>query len=584
MVPKFGAPSKVIPEDLKAVQAVTRTRAAAGNAVFQSDLGDLIEEQRQTRLKNKHQEIPAISRSTLASARSKLDLAEITADRQTLARTAAKADLRNGITLCAASAACLEDVLPQLTFCFDEVSFFLEDRKKPLVVAPRDLVAELRASHQSVKVSTPQSQRRTISMLNFVARDGVRLHTALRLMDKHIQSLSEHLISPTLSIWLYPPQTNETVFVDKFFKERIIPLMCQKRCSIAVGLLAGPSVFLSDEVSHFAAQHEDALDEKCFSLRTVMCMDGDGPQTQAFMDLKLGTYCSEYNIEYLKLAAACSGHESPLDLAKSHQLMRAAIHNPRYNYKMDPIPSFAMTVFIDDVLSKSGIAAASLRTFRKFFLHMESIMDKTFNEVDLQHGWQLAGLCPLSCSTILSHCPLWNSLSNSNAELVLDAIPPLAETVRLKGELTDSEIQAAVGDAVDLGPDKVNPVGPVNHRRCVWGNNAGFVANYAKKKAAEAQAKRLAQEKRDLRADAKKRKAEKAADKENKPSLKKRSKLTTAASTVCGNPMCLTPWNKCASSSARWLGCDFCDLWFCPKPACQAMLSKHEPVCQFLKQ
>ena len=139
---------------------------------------------------------------------------------------------------------------------------------------------------------------------------------------------------------------------------------------------------------------------KAVELRTVFCMDGDAAQTQAFMDGDLGSVCAALNIEYLKSAAACSGHESALDLSKSHQLMRASIHDPRYDYDVDPIPSFAMTVFIRDILNKSNIASASLISFRKFFLHAEALMDKTFNVVDLQHGWQLSGLCPLSCPIV----------------------------------------------------------------------------------------------------------------------------------------------------------------------------------------
>ena len=262
--------------------------------------------------------------------------------------------------------------------------------------------------------------------------------------------------------------------------------------------------------------------------------------------------------------------------------MRASIHDPRYDYDVDPIPSFAMTVFIRDILNKSNIASASLISFRKFFLHAEALMDKTFNVVDLQHGWQLSGLCPLSCPIVLSHCPLWQTLRTSSANLILRAVPQLADIVRLRGELTDQELQDAVGAAVDLGPPLVNPLGAVNRRRCVWGNNAGFVAAYAAKKAAEALAKQVAQQKRDDRAAMKKRKAEKAAEKENKPPANKRSKVAVAAAVRCSNAVCLALWHDVSSAPAVWQGCDFCDAWFCPKPNCKAIADAHEMKCKFL--
>ena len=584
LYPKSGPPLKVTPDDLRAVLDETRARAEAGNAVYLADVPGLIETRRRSRLINQHQEIPPVSRSTLFGNRQKLDLAEIHADTQTQARAAAKADLRNGISLCAVATACLENVLPHLTFCFDEVAFFLEHNKKPVVVAPRDIVADLRAHHQSVKVTEPRPQRRTISLLNFVCRDGVRVHTALRLKDAAIQALKEHVISPSLSVWLYPTSTNEAVFVDKYFRDRIIPLICEKRCGIAVAQLAGLSASLPDNVSQYAAQHKDAVDAKCASLRTVMCMDGDLPQTQAFMELGLGDYCAQYVIEYLKLSASCSGHESALDLAKSHQLMREALQKSHYDQQSDLLCSVAMSLFIQDVLSKLGIPSKSLQTFRKFFGHIESLMDKTFNALDLQHGWRLSGICPLSFSTVLSHCPMWGTLPTSKADDVLAAILPLAEIVRLKGELTDSEIQAAVGGSVDLGPDKVNPMGPVNRRRCVWGNNAGFLASYAKKKEAEEQAKQATQQKRDIRAAAKKRKASSASHKENKPPPKTRAKPTVSAPTVCSNPVCLVPFNEKLSSASKWLRCEFCCHSFCTKSACKAIFSKHKSICQFSHQ
>jgi len=582
LLPKNGPPFKVSPEDLTAVVDVIRTRAVSGNAVLRSEFPKLLEKQRRATQLNEHQRFSPISRSTLFSASTNLDLAQVSADIQTRSRAVAKADLRNGISMCAVTAACIEHVIPQLLFCYDEVSFFLENKKKPVVFVPRDLVAELRASHQGVKVTAPKHQRRVVSMLNFVSRDGVRLHTALRVKDDHIHELREHLISPSLSIWFYPIHFNETLFVSKFFTSRILPAVCEKRSTIAAGLLAGSEVLLSGQLPQFVALHGAAVDAKALDLRSVVCMDGDGAQTQAFMDGKLGEVCSGLNVEYLKLSASCSGHESALDLSKSHQLMRQAIHSPHYDYDIDPIPSFAMTLFIKDVLNKSGIASASLLSFRKFFIHVEALMDRTFNVVDLQHGWQLAGVSPLSCSTILSHCPGWQTLRTSEANRVLAAIPSLTELVRLKGELTDVEIQAAIGGAVDFGPPVIKPFGAVNRRRCVWGNNKGFVVAYASKKQAEAQAKVVLQQKRDDKAAAMKRKAEQAADKENKPPSKKRSKVTAAAVSRCSNPDCLVLWCAKSVNPAVWLGCDFCPLWFCPKPECKAMFGRHEAKCSNL--
>jgi hypothetical protein len=581
LMPKSGAPRKVAPEVLVAVEQQTRSRARAGNAVFAHDIPRLIEETRRSTRSNPQDELPPVSRSTLYRARKELNLAEVLADTQTQTRAAAKADLRNSISLCAVAQTCLEGVPPELTFCFDEVSFYLENNKNPVVVLPRDLVAELKDAHQSVKVAGAKRQRRVASLLNIIARDGRMLHTAVRIKDIGITRLSEHVISQKLSVWLYPPGTKEPLFVGRLFRRQIVPLLCEKRLAHASEVLAGPEVLLSGNLPAFVEQNEAAIASRAVDTRTCLCMDGDAPQTQAFLDGNLGLVCSAQNIEYLKFAAGCSGHESPLDLAKSHQLMRQTLHGHQYDYETDPMPSFAMKQFIQHVLNKSPIAPASRHTFRKFLTHLETILDKTFNAKDLQHGWQLAGFCPPSYPTILSLCSAWGELGATQAQGIFSAIPPLVEIVRLRGELTDTEIQDAVGDAFDFGPPTVNPLGAVNRRRSLWGNNEGFLAAYKAQKEAQVLARQEAQHKREERAANKKRKAEKAADKENKPPSAKRTKVTAVAASSCANPVCPAVWSKESDAGQKWRGCDHCDSWFCPKPGCQGLISKHESICQF---
>ena len=53
----------------------------------------------------------------------------------------------------------------------------------------------------------------------------------------------------------------------------------------------------------------------------------------------------------------------------------------------------------------------------------------------------------------------------------------------------------------------------------------------------------------------------------------KRAKITKCSGSGCSA--------KCTEDGGLdWKGCDHCDLWFCPKKACQGCLLAHQQYCE----
>lgn len=50
----------------------------------------------------------------------------------------------------------------------------------------------------------------------------------------------------------------------------------------------------------------------------------------------------------------------------------------------------------------------------------------------------------------------------------------------------------------------------------------------------------------------------------------------------CANPLCCTLYVECATGVSPWLGCDYCERWFCEKPECKATLEAHTKVCRHI--
>jgi hypothetical protein len=51
----------------------------------------------------------------------------------------------------------------------------------------------------------------------------------------------------------------------------------------------------------------------------------------------------------------------------------------------------------------------------------------------------------------------------------------------------------------------------------------------------------------------------------------------------CANTACCARWAAPESGvKSKWLGCDHCNRWWCPRPECLAQMKVHIPICRRL--
>lgn len=51
----------------------------------------------------------------------------------------------------------------------------------------------------------------------------------------------------------------------------------------------------------------------------------------------------------------------------------------------------------------------------------------------------------------------------------------------------------------------------------------------------------------------------------------------------CSNTACCARWvTPELGLKSKWLGCDHCNRWWCPRSECLAQLKVHEPICRLL--
>jgi hypothetical protein len=192
-------------------------------------------------------------------------------------------------------------------------------------------------------------------------------------------------------------------------------------------------------------------------------MDGDCPQMAVLMDRdkmkSLGLQCiqdlckakfSHLKWRFIKFAAGCSMIQSPNDVSPCHSqtkaqtTVKADFRQKDWEANPEEIDAhmklFEKTVMRDGV--GKGVNKQRERAIMGYIMNSRKIISRAFNAVNCCKGWQLAGLCPLDPEIILSKWNGWSTLDPVDAKAILDAIPELAEIIRLHGRVDDAELNA----------------------------------------------------------------------------------------------------------------------------------------------
>jgi hypothetical protein len=304
----------------------------------------------------------------------------------------------------------------------------------------------------------------------------------------------------------------------------------------------------------------------------LFACDGDHAQIEALLDIIMRKYCDDHKIEFYKFPGGCSLIFQPADLMKSFQIMKRCLKSWKANTDsayQDP----THLAVIKKVLVEEGMKGKSLSTYLNYFKHIIDIEVKAFNRENVRSGFEIAGIRLYSALKMFQGCHTFVNLSQENAEKVLAAIDDLQESAGQHCEVLDSAISNLVGDIVFTPIPNMNAL-TLTRCRGLWLNGRPIMEARLALKAEKERLLRVAAEKAIVDAEnkAKRETATKLND-ENNPG----KAGTPSVDCYCSNPVCVCQF--CATATATWSGCNFCELWFCPKKVCHTVFKLHRLVC-----
>jgi len=227
------------------------------------------------------------------------------------------------------------------------------------------------------------------------------------------------------------------------------------------------------------------LQREAEKLRILLTVDGEYQQLSALIE-----YFSQSSevlgpakaIELIKFSASCSKTMQPADVSKSFMVFKSVAKKLTFSKVVDE-PVYMQKV--REVIL-SPLAAASRRTYAQFLAHAPAFLSTAFTIPIVTAGWQRAGLHPFDAEILLSQCTSWTHLKEVQSKAAIAAIPKLMGIAISRGEMTDIDLQAAVGDVFDLSvsqlPQSTESISntrqkakskkplekrPLNHRRAI---------------------------------------------------------------------------------------------------------------------
>lgn len=227
--------------------------------------------------------------------------------------------------------------------------------------------------------------------------------------------------------------------------------------------------------------------------RVILTNDGELTFLEATKDIFIAEPSEAVlaaGFENVKSAASASKTQQANDVAPCYKDVR------RWNNHRDPKWQDApYTPYLERILAE--VDGPSRKSFISFLRILPSILAKAFTKPAIQLGWSISGLWPYSEKTILQRCTSWNLMTAEQSTAIFAAMPKLVEVAYAKGEVTDDDMQAAVGAAIDLEAFVEQKSGRrrsrgmkledmvLSRRRAVWYNHNSVVEREKAKKAAK---------------------------------------------------------------------------------------------------
>lgn len=230
--------------------------------------------------------------------------------------------------------------------------------------------------------------------------------------------------------------------------------------------------------------------------KIIWSFDGEAMFLNAAMEImadKDGDHPELRQFELMKFCAACSMCQQPADVCPCFMVFKKYARLWLALDDEDRRPPYMARV--EKLLEP--IPQASRRLFLRYAAALPELVSSAFTDHNVNEGWEKSGLEPLEPKIMLGQCPAWKGITEAQGDAMLAAIPKLAKRVSVAGELTDKEIQEAVGTVFRFGNGESRPETgkkrrkelhemTIPRRRAVWLTHPKIMAERAPKETAAA--------------------------------------------------------------------------------------------------
>jgi hypothetical protein len=238
-------------------------------------------------------------------------------------------------------------------------------------------------------------------------------------------------------------------------------------------------------------------------------------------------------------------------------------------------------------MEDAGLEGGSVASYWKALCHMEICLSKTCTIPMIQEGFKISGIYPIDNEAILSGWSGWSLCNKVKTDELISLLPTLTEIVKIRGRVTDDEIESCMGHLIDFdeGTKKLDNC-PMNHGRCVWTNNGKIIETYEAKKKADME-KNIEKDNRAMLKEWRLQQPERAASEDKRVKARNSAAVTASPSTLptkkarqlrCGNSGCRA--SGLAVDRGQWIKCKTkkCALIFCAN--CRNIAEEHERICR----
>ena len=318
---------------------------------------------------------------------------------------------------------------------------------------------ELRAARRGACQIKKGSQRRAIGLLPAISAAGKLLCSILIVKDSSFKEgqlvqvshvcgfkilTAKLTLDGRLFLWIGPSTLRgRRHLMEKSISDALLPAMRRERAAVIAE--AGKLPWEKDVL--LVSEDRAVEADDCAPL--IISFDGEQQYLNAMLESYTTLIADDPTLGetiLLKYAASCSKTQQPADVAPVFMVQKTIAQKKVCSLAPDVDPPYMGRV---EMLLKS-MKSASRKTYLDFIRHVEDFLETSFPSYNIRQGWRVAGIWPHENRHILGRCPTFQQLDEAQREAILASISKLAPRMLANGQLTDVEIQAAVGAAVDL--------------------------------------------------------------------------------------------------------------------------------------